>query len=216
MDIDLLRRAAWADENGLAAGMQIDMDIVELGAAGIADVLSVLPCPNIGPRPAAGCRVVTVTYAHLSAQTFDLTVAGVNGQPDETIGVTANHPIWSQDEQGFVAAGDLLPDETMLTATGDATRVISVLPRPGPEPVYNLEVDVERVYYVWSSGVLAHNMCARGDHLPRSKYQNYRLATNVGTAKRPVWRTYYHGYTRPGVKATQILGWDARTIGRDG
>ena len=48
-------------------------------------------------------------------------------------------------------------DETLLTASGDRTRVVSVLPRPGPEPVYNLEIDVEHVYYVSAAGILAHN-----------------------------------------------------------
>ena len=35
--------------------------------------------------------------------------------------------------------------------------MVSVLPRPGPEPVYNLEVAVEHVYHVSSTGVLARN-----------------------------------------------------------
>ena len=157
VNIELLRPAAWVDERRLATGAQIDISLLELGASGLAQVLWVGPCPEIGAQPALGCRVVTGTFAHSSAQTFNLTVAGANGQLDQTIGVTGNHPIWSEDKQEFVPVNDLAPGEHLVTATGDATRVISVLPRPGPEPVYNLEVDVEHVYYVSSSGVLAHN-----------------------------------------------------------
>lgn len=41
--------------------------------------------------------------------------------------------------------------------SGDTKRVISKLPRPGPEAVYNLEVHGEHVYYVGVNGVLVHN-----------------------------------------------------------
>ena len=162
VNIELLRPAAWVDERGVATGAQIDIALLELGASGLAQVLWVGPCPEIGAQPAPGCRVVTGTFAHSSADTFNLTVAGVDGQLDQTIGVTGNHPIWSEDKHEFIPVSDLAPGEHLVTATGDATRVVSVLPRPGPEPVYNLEVDVEHVYYVSSAGVLAHNTCPDG------------------------------------------------------
>ncbi len=44
--------------------------------------------------------------------------------------------------------------------SGQAVRVAAILPRPGPERVYNLEVQGEHVYEVSGVGVLVHNECA--------------------------------------------------------
>jgi hypothetical protein len=57
---------------------------------------------------------------------------------------------------------------------------------------------------------------ARVAHLNRAGYQNYRLETNVGTAQNPVWRTYYHGYIRPGETQAAIRGRHAGNVGPDG
>jgi hypothetical protein len=75
----------------------------------------------------------------------------------ERIGVTGNHPIWSQDRHDYVAAMDLRLGERLKNLSGDTVWVQQKLPRPGPTPVYNLEVQDEHVYYVGASGVLAHN-----------------------------------------------------------
>jgi hypothetical protein len=87
----------------------------------------------------------------------------------ETIGVTGNHPFWSLDRLEFVQVGELAIGERLQTLSGDTKWVQHKLPRPGPEPVYNLEIHAEHVYYVGTSGVLAHNVCP-GDHhmVPRS------------------------------------------------
>jgi hypothetical protein len=75
----------------------------------------------------------------------------------ERIGVTGNHPIWPEDRHGYVAAMDLRVGERLKNLSGDTVWVQQKLPRPGPTPVYNLEVQDEHVYYVGASGVLAHN-----------------------------------------------------------
>ncbi len=157
VDIELLRPLEWIERHRVEVGGQVDVELTELGGAGWADVFNIRACPPIGPPPGAGFRVVTGRYAHSAGDTFDLRITGFDGQPDLTIGVTATHPIWSVDEDDFVAAGTLLPGERLLTATGRIAHVHSLTPRPGPEPVYNLEVDVEHVYYVSHAGVLVHN-----------------------------------------------------------
>jgi len=86
-------------------------------------------------------------------------LAGVGlDQAWERIGVTGNHPIWSEDRHDYVAAMDLRVGERLKNLSGDTVWVQQKLPRPGPTPVYNLEVQDEHVYFVGASGVLAHNV----------------------------------------------------------
>jgi hypothetical protein len=75
----------------------------------------------------------------------------------DTVGTTSNHPFWSVDRQEYVQAGQLAIGERLQTFSGDTKRVVSKLARPGPQPVYNLEVFVEHVYYVGKDGLLVHN-----------------------------------------------------------
>jgi len=131
------------------------MDLPELGLSDEALLLSVGPAPQItGKRDKA--RVVTATFHHSSGDVIDLVVDGSKGDR-ETFGTTSNHPFWSVDRQEYVQAGSLKSGERVLTFSGDTKRVVSKLPRPGPEPVYNLEVHAEHVYFVGQDGVLVHN-----------------------------------------------------------
>ena len=58
-------------------------------------------------------------------------------------------------------AGKLLPQERLKGIDGQEYRLTSIVPRAGPETVYNLEVAIDHVYYVGQNGLLAHNMCAK-------------------------------------------------------
>ncbi len=78
-------------------------------------------------------------------------------ESEETIGTTSNHPFWSVDRQEFVQAGSLEIGERLQTLSGDIKVVQQKLPRPGPLPVFNLEVHYEHVYFVGQDGVLVHN-----------------------------------------------------------
>jgi hypothetical protein len=171
-----------AEASGLElVGATVEMDLPELGAVGPALVVDLKPCPAI---PAGPGQVITATFKHASADVVDLVLSDypVNspGTPDdvafssspsaispstsaanpstpETIGVTGNHPFWSLDRLEFVQVGELAIGERLQTLSGDTKWVQQKLPRPGPEPVYNLEVHAEHVYYVGTDGVLAHN-----------------------------------------------------------
>ena len=190
LDITLLRPLEWLEQYQAKPGSTIHLDLEELGAVGPAEVVSIDPCPDIGPAPSADCRLVTGTFAHESAQVLDLTIEGL----DEPIGVTANHPFWSEDRQAFVPAGQLRIGEHLGTAargllsaesesaasaapralvgaerpaatagttrsgrTAAYPRVLSIRSRPGLQAVYNLEIDLEHVYYVSTSALLVHN-----------------------------------------------------------
>lgn len=153
LDVELLRPLAWIRGHQARVGATIDLDLPELGAAGPAEVLVVEPCPPIAPGPG---QVVTGTFHHRSSfQVLDVRIEG----EDEPIGVTANHPIWSETRAEFVPAGELQVGEELRTLTG-ATHVESITARGPPEPVYNLEVHAQHVYQVAASGVLVHNQCS--------------------------------------------------------
>ncbi len=83
----------------------------------------------------------------------------------DTIGTTSNHPFWSEDRQEFVQASSLEIGERLQTLSGDVKVVQQKLPRPGPQPVFNLEVHAEHVYCVGQDGVLVHNSCDDLDEL---------------------------------------------------
>lgn len=138
-------------------GLSIKMDLPELGLTGNAVLTNIEPAPAI--KPGAG-RVVTATFHHSSGDVIDLTVGNKKSNSNtETIGTTSNHPFWSVDRQTYIQAGDLKNGETLKSFkdSGDQKVVISQLPRPGPTPVYNLEVHGEHVYYVGQNGILVHN-----------------------------------------------------------
>jgi len=105
--------------------------------------------------PVAGTDgpVVLSTFKKVANNILNIYVEGET----EPIGVTAGHPIWSEDRQAFVHSEKLQPGERLRSALGKTVRITSIEIRAGPEPVYNLEVASEHVYSVTGSGLLVHN-----------------------------------------------------------
>jgi hypothetical protein len=106
-------------------------------------------------RRTGSTTVQTAAEARLYPQ---VSRSSVVDQSWERIGVTGNHPIWSEDRHDYIAAMDLRVGERLKNLSGDTVWVQQKLPRPGPTPVYNLEVQDEHVYYVGTNGVLAHHV----------------------------------------------------------
>lgn len=155
LHIRLARPMSWIERVGAEPSKSIVLDLPEMGAVGDAEVLAIEACPPL--KPGAG-SVVTGTFAHEVGDTL-VTVRLSGGV--EPIGVTANHPFWSEDRRAFVPVGWLRPGERVRTKAGTA-EIVAVEKRavkPG-EMVYNLEVHGEHVYQVTTSGVLVHNSCA--------------------------------------------------------
>jgi hypothetical protein len=75
---------------------------------------------------------------------------------NSTLGVTAEHPIYSIDRQGFVLASDLREGERLLTKTG-ITKLVTKVIEQQAQPVYNLEIRQWHNFLVGSSGVVVHN-----------------------------------------------------------
>lgn len=162
VQIQLLRDVAWMEAQGCVVGETIFLNLPELGAEGIADVLAIESCPPLETLP-ADCnpsqhRLVTGTIQHESGEKLDLKLTS---EP-APIGVTPSHPIWSVDQQDWISAADLKPGETVKTLTGTA-RVEMIREREGAEPVYNIEVDGDHVYRVGEQGLLVHDASARDE-----------------------------------------------------
>jgi hypothetical protein len=153
IDIQLLRDVDWLKEVGAAPGEQIDdLELKEFGADGPATVLSIVACPSIARGNGS---IVTGTFAHTAKRIIDLHIAG-----QKPIGCTDNHLFWSADRRQFVPAGELKIGETLSTANNGLMQVAAISPRPQPDRVYNLEVDIEHTYYISDAGVLVHNSCS--------------------------------------------------------
>ena len=134
-------------------GLTVVLDLPEMGATGTAVVTNVTACPMV--RSGAG-QPITATFSHPPSTAVLNVVFSGESQP---IGVTDNHLFWSVDRQQFLPIGKMEIGEQVQTFHGETKRIEAKLPRPGPQVVYNLEVYGEHVYFVGSTGMLAHNMC---------------------------------------------------------
>jgi len=154
--VTLLRPARWLQAAGAQVGETIYLDLPDLGAQGDVEVVSIVPCPPIKP----GCgSVVTGTFAHERAKNVvDLHIESQNAP----IGVTTNHPFWSEDRHDFVRVDHLAIGERLRTAEGQINRLTAIVPRAGPHTVHNLEVNGEHVYRVGTVGLLVHNLKPSG------------------------------------------------------
>ncbi|EDL57454.1 HNH endonuclease [Gimesia maris] len=149
-EAELLRPLSWIYRHHAQPGAVIQLNMPEMYVVGAAEVLSISDCPPIDPGDGP---VVISTFKNVSHNVLNLYVEGET----EPIGVTAGHPIWSEDRQAFVHTDQLQPGERLRSAVGKTVRITSIEIRAGPEPVYNLEIAGEHVYSVTDSGLLVHN-----------------------------------------------------------
>ncbi|WP_232097391.1 polymorphic toxin-type HINT domain-containing protein [Gimesia maris] len=150
-EAELLRPLSWIRRHQAQPGAVIELNMPELHVVGAAEVLAVSACPPIDPGDGP---VVLSTFKNVAKNVLDIYVEG----EAEPIGVTAGHPIWSEDRQAFIHSDQLQPGERLRSAVGRTVRITSIEIRAGPEPVYNLEVAGEHVYSVTGSGLLVHNV----------------------------------------------------------
>ena len=170
LEIELLRDLFWIEKVGASVGGSIELHLEEFGAEGPAQVLDILPCPELVPRPNQHAHLVTGTFHHESADLIDVYISELS----EPIGVTASHLFYSIDRNGFVPASRLQVRERLHSHDNREVVVAAIRPRDGPEAVFNLEVETQHVYEVTSLGVLVHNSCLDGEEFI------YRLLDDQG------------------------------------
>ena len=151
-EAQLLRPLSWISRHKAKPGRTIQINMPEMHVVGAAEVISISDCPPIDP---GNDPVVISTFKNVS----NIYIEGES----KPIGVTAGHPIWSEDRQEFVHSEKLQVGEKLRSALGHTVRITSIEPRAGPEAVYNLEVAGEHVYCVADSGLLVHNSAPCGN-----------------------------------------------------
>ncbi len=98
-------------------------------------------------------------------------------------------------------AGSLEIGERLQTLSGDVKVVQQKLPRPGPQPVFNLEVHDEHVYFVGEDGVLVHNAKSyRGPSIENSGQGHLTGASDNIVVKNP------NGPGTTTIKRSQVAG----------
>jgi hypothetical protein len=152
-ELSIARPLWWIQETGAKVGETIDLGLHEVGISGEAKVLKIAPCEADSRDNEEGTQIVIGTIKHHNAEVWDLVF---NNDSKKPLGVTANHPLFSQDRDDWVPAGDLEVNEKVRTIDGTAT-LTHKSKRPSRETVYNLEVHRSHAYHVSQFAILAHN-----------------------------------------------------------
>ena len=154
IEVSFLRPNAWFEQWRVEVGRTIDLALSEPGKSGLAEVVSIEPCPEIMPGKGP---VVTGVFRHV-CEAGELVSIQV-GADEAPIVCTRNHGFWSETRKGFIEAADLKVGEQFLGVDKSPVAVTSIGEVTGAKPVFNLETHNHHVYVVGEVGMLVHNMC---------------------------------------------------------
>lgn len=148
----------WITQHGYVVDGIVNMNLPEQGISGpfrVTAIKHILPPkkPESDPGEGYEWEPVTGLFIHNSDQVHNITFDN-----NETIGVTAPHPIFSTTHNDWRLAGELEVGEKVLTYSGEAT-VTKTDKKAGSEAVYNLEVKDLHNFLVGDAGVVVHNGC---------------------------------------------------------
>jgi len=148
VDVELLCPEETLTDVGCRVGAELRLEFPEIGLSGWARVVSIVPRD---PRPGPG-RLVLGTIRSWSDCVIRLHLA----ESGRTLDLTPQHPLFSATHVDWVPAGEVVPGEQLRTRSGLAT-IAAVTAAPGRQPVYNLQVDTTRTFFVTGDEVLSHN-----------------------------------------------------------
>lgn len=170
--LSVARPLWWIEHTQTMVGRTIDLGLHEIGISGEAKVLAIKPCTADSRTLQNDRYVVTGTIKHQNAIVWDLVF---EGDSSKSLGVTANHPIFSFDRDVWVPAGDLKISEKVSTINGIVV-VTGKSQRPQRQEVFNLEVHKCHAYLVSLNGILAHNtnvLCNLSITIPPKKLPHH-------------------------------------------
>jgi hypothetical protein len=148
----------WIQSKGYVTDGIVNLNLPEQGISGpfkITSIKHIIPQkkPESDPGEGYEYKPVTGLFIHHSDQVHNITFSN-----NETIGVTAPHPIFSTTHNDWRLAGELEVGEKVLTYHGEAT-VTNTEKKAGSEAVYNLEVKDLHNFLVGDVGIVVHNLC---------------------------------------------------------
>ena len=147
----------WIEQNNYSVDAIVNMNLPEQGISGpfkITSIKHIIPQKKPVDEDESDeweYRPVTGLFTHQSDAVHNITFSN-----NETLGVTAPHPIFSTTYNDWRLAGELEVGEKVLTYHGEAT-VLSNEKKAGSETVYNLEVKDLHNFLVGYAGVVVHN-----------------------------------------------------------
>jgi len=159
-DMSLLRPLTWLDDQGLCSvGDSTWLDLPDMRVSGMAQATG-FSVNTLDTRTAEsrallerGYYPVLAALRHKANEVLHLRFT--NG---DRLTVTAPHPFWSLDRDGWLAAEKLNYGERVKTASGET--VIDTMEIAFEEmPVFNLEVWKVHGYCVGIGGEVVHNGC---------------------------------------------------------
>jgi hypothetical protein len=134
-------------------------------------------------------RHIVAFFTTLPEDLFELTIDTNNdGQPDETLTGTGEHPFWVEDAAAFVPMRELTPGMQLATArSSDTATVVDNTSKRGPPgercATYNFEVSGFHTYFVGDAGVWVHNNGKGHCEKVYTLYERYRK--NAPTGENP-------------------------------
>lgn len=150
--IELCRPNFWLEENLIQSDSTVYVSLPEMRSIGYAKVLNIDNCSLLSYNPTSNYRPITGKFIHISNTVWELTFKGM----EKPLGVTSNHPIWSNDRERWVEAGELKIGELITTQLG-TTQLLSKSYLEGEHKVYNIEVHDAHNYFVSRQEILVHN-----------------------------------------------------------
>ncbi|MEO6037831.1 MAG: HNH endonuclease [Saprospiraceae bacterium] len=158
--ISMLRSYSWLEELGLClVGDSAWLDLSDMRVSGMAQVIS-FEGNTLDTRSATsrallerGYYPVLTTFQHKADEV--LYVRFTNG---DRLNVTAPHPFWSIDRDGWVPAQKLHVGERLKTISGETT-VDSLAINFDSIDVYNLEIWKAHNFCVGENREIVHNGC---------------------------------------------------------
>ena len=141
-----LRRPHWwlIEQNAHQVGNQVALQMPELGAEGLAEVVAIWPNQldtRLWEHPTDGPQVVSPIigrFEHESQDVWDYVIDQGTAQPD-TITATSNHLFWSVSQQRWREIGDFTLGEALQPQDQGQATLIAKAPRPNSHRVYNFE-----------------------------------------------------------------------------
>jgi hypothetical protein len=107
-ELSVIRPLWWLQVTGAAVGGSIEIGLHEIGLSGEATVLAIGPCDVDSRETRPGMSIVTGMIRHRNATVWDLTF---DGRTEETLGVTANHPLRADISEDMLQLSPVKPTE---------------------------------------------------------------------------------------------------------